>query len=139
MIDNSKEYILCAAIERKIPKDCEPYAYENSGTGNDITKIEIGYRHHDIYQRFGFDGENALCEFMGNQGFYTSKGRFVKRREAMKIAYECGQVTDVNRVFIVNNKIELNCSSYRDYYSGEKECEEIGFEEYAPLFSENLY
>ena len=47
MIDNSKEYILCAAIRRKFPNECTPY---HAGT-NDICNIEIGYRHHDIYQR----------------------------------------------------------------------------------------
>lgn len=27
------------------------------------------------------------------QGFYTSKGRYVDRYEAMEIAYKCGQVS----------------------------------------------
>ena len=84
MIDNAKEYILCAAIKRKEPRDCTPY-WPNT---NDICNIELGYRHHDIYQRFG--GVMSECE----QGFYTSKGRYVDRYEAMKIAYEAGQVTE---------------------------------------------
>ena len=33
-----------------------------------------------------------------DQGFYTSRGRFVTRKEGMKIAYECGQV-DKERAF----------------------------------------
>lgn len=40
--------------------------------------IEIGFRHHDIYQRF--EGELSLKN--KDQGFYTSKGRFVDRFEA---------------------------------------------------------
>lgn len=80
-----KEYILCAAVKRKIPRDCKPY---HEGT-NDICNIEIGYRHHDIMQRFGKD-ELDLTK----QGFYTSKGRFVDRKEARIIAIEAGQVSD---------------------------------------------
>ena len=85
MIDNTKEYILCAAIKRNVPRIGQPYW---EGT-NDIMDIEIGYRHHDIFYRFE-DGE----ELNGiEQGFYTSEGRYVDRIEAMKIAFECGQVS----------------------------------------------
>lgn len=84
MIDNTKEYILCAAIKRKFPRDCNPY---HSGT-NDICKIEIGYRHHDIFHRFI---NEELLEW--EQGFYTSKGRYVDRIDAMEIAYKAGQVS----------------------------------------------
>ena len=81
MIDNTKEYILCAAIKRKEPRDCQPY-HPNT---NDICNIELGYRHHDILHRF--DGEMSECE----QGFYTSKGRYVDRYEGMEIAFNAGQ------------------------------------------------
>ena len=80
MIDNTKEYILCAAIKRKEPRDCQPY-HPNT---NDICNIELGYRHHDIFHRF--DGEMSECE----QGFYTSKGRYVDRYEGMEIAFNAG-------------------------------------------------
>lgn len=88
MIDNTKEYILCAAIKRKVSKrtdKCQPY-WEGK---NDICEIEIGYRHHDIFQRFPTEVDIKPK----NQGFYTSKGRFVDREEAMQIAYAAGQVT----------------------------------------------
>lgn len=75
-----KEYILCAAIRRKTPRDCKPYH------DNDICNIEIGYRHHDILQRFGKE------VLPSKQGFYTSRGRFVDREEAYRIAVEAGQV-----------------------------------------------
>lgn len=88
MIDNKKEYILCAAIKRKETKIC-PYGEKPYNEGiNDILDIEIGFRHHDIYQRF----YPEVSMKMEDQGFYTSKGRFVDRKEGMKIAYECGQV-----------------------------------------------
>lgn len=94
MIDNKKEYILCAAIKRKETKVCprggKPY---HEGI-NDILDIEIGFRHHDIYQRFF----QELSIKPKDQGFYTSYGRFVTREEGMKIAYECGQV-DKERAF----------------------------------------
>ena len=85
-MDNKKEYILCAAIKRIEPKNCMPY-YEST---NDICNIEIGFRHHDIFQRF--PGEVSKKSY--NQGFYTSRGRFVDRHEAMYIAWKAEQVSD---------------------------------------------
>lgn len=82
MIDNTKEYILCAACRRKEPRNTNSYYH------NDLDLIEIGYRHHDIRNRFG---DEISCS-PKDQGFYTSKGRFVNRKEAMQIAYECGQI-----------------------------------------------
>lgn len=108
MIDNSKEYILCAALRRKSNRNCLPY---HQGS-NDICSIEIDYRHHDIYQRFS--GEVSMK--MADQGFYTSKGRFVDRITAMKIAVEAGQVSKEKEFF---------------EYEGKKHDRE--------LFSEDLY
>lgn len=80
-----KEYILCSAIRRKTPRTCQPY---RAGE-NEICEIEIGYRHHDIIQRFG--GEVLDLH---SQGFYTSKGRFVDRYEASRIALKAGQIDE---------------------------------------------
>ena len=122
MIDNTKEYILCAAIKRKAPREGEPYW---KGT-NDIMDIEIGYRHHDIFHRFK-DGE----ELNGiEQGFYTSKGRFVDRIEGMRIAYECGQVTAEIAFSKEWQHIKLNVIPDRKLVDKEK---------YNRLFSEDLY
>jgi hypothetical protein len=82
-MDNKKEYILCSAIKRKTPRDCQPYW---EGT-NDICNVELGMRHHDIFHRF----PDELIE--NEQGFYTSKGRYVNRYDGMLIAYESGQVS----------------------------------------------
>ena len=46
-MDNTKEYILCAAIKRLEPRQDTTMYYNN-----DICSIEIGYRHHDIIRRF---------------------------------------------------------------------------------------
>ena len=91
MID--KEYILCAAIRRLKPRECQPYY------NNDICNIEIGYRHHDILQRF----RGEVSTKQEDQGFYTSKGRYVDRIEAMDIAFKVGQVTEDNYQIIVRN------------------------------------
>ena len=91
MID--KEYILCAAIRRLKPRECQPYY------NNDICNIEIGYRHHDILQRF----KGEVSTKQEDQCFYTSKGRYVNRVEAMEIAYKAGQVTEDNYQIIVRD------------------------------------
>ena len=153
MIDNSKEYILCAAYKRVKPRKCKPY---HEGV-NEITGLEIGYRHHDILQRFHSKyiwvadllvklKLYKLCSKWVTRfqvvdpttaGFYTSMGRWVDRHEAMKIAFESGQVpeskihmpelTDFDRsVFGID-------SNDKDYWR-----KQLGTD-YAPLFSEDLY
>ncbi len=77
------EYILCAAIKRNSPKECARH-YDN----NDLYNIELGYRHCDIFARFGKEVSNKLED----QGFYTSRGRFVNRHEAFFIAYHANQI-----------------------------------------------
>lgn len=72
MIDNTKEYILCAAVKRL-----------DGG-------FDCGYRHNDVYEKV--PKEIYGIDFYNDMGFLTSKGRFVGRREAYKIALECGQV-----------------------------------------------
>lgn len=104
-MDNTKEYILCAAIRRKKPRPNSSASYSPSDF-NDIHKIEIGYRHHDIYVRFGYPSKRCpLSLKQDDQGFYTSKGRFVDRWEAMEIAYKAGQVnkeTALDKSWITN-------------------------------------
>lgn len=83
----SKEYILCAAIKRLKPVSVIAYNYKTSTKEqDDIYSIEIGRRHNDIMVRFG---KKVLD--VNQQGFYTSYGRFVDRKEALKIAKDAGQ------------------------------------------------
>ena len=91
-MDNQQEYILCAACKRKVPRNTNSYYH------NDLDLIEIGYRHHDIRNRFG---DEISCS-PKDQGFYTSHGRFVDRKEAMEIAYKAGQVSEKD-VFTIDN------------------------------------
>ena len=136
MIDNSKEYILCAAIRRKQPREGSPYW---EGT-NDIMDIEIGYRHHDIFHRFNnrdIHKNYQDCEvsiLMEDQGFYTSKGRFVGRHEAMKIAYEAGQVSEEVAFSKKWHDIKLNIAD-----GDSVDLDIADAEKYNKLFSEDLY
>lgn len=82
IIDVPKERILCAAIKRINPRP------ETQLRNNDIHLIEIGYRHCDIFHRF----RGELSHDPNDQGFYTSKGRFVGREEGYWIAKAAGQI-----------------------------------------------
>lgn len=77
------EYILCAAIKRIYPRDCVKHYYDS-----DLYDIELGYRHCDILARF----HGEVSEKLEDQGFYTSRGRFVDRKEAFQIAYQANQI-----------------------------------------------
>jgi len=87
-MDNKKEYIICAAIKRLEPRihpiDPERKPYKQS----DIMDVELGFRHHDILIRFYGEVSNKQKD----QGFYTSKNRFVSREAGIRLALECGQV-----------------------------------------------
>lgn len=85
-MDVKKEYILCSAIKRKEPRKGLEGMYHQ----NDLPGIELGYRHHDIMRRFPTELNQR------EQGFYTSKGRYVDRNEGAKIALECGQITKLS-------------------------------------------
>ena len=87
---HKKEYILCAAIRRKIPINVMSKNYKNyTLEDDDIYSIEIGRRHNDILARFG----KANLE-VTKQGFYTSYGRLVSREAALQIAKDGGQVKE---------------------------------------------
>ena len=123
-MDNKKEYILCAAIKRLEPKNCMPY-YEST---NDICNIEIGFRHHDIFQRF--PGE--VSKKSDGQGFYTSRGRFVDRHEAMYIAWKAEQVSAnvaFRPLFNIRKELDegnvLSSDNFKKYFN--------------KLYSEDLY
>ena len=84
-MENKKEYIICAAVKRVKQRDCIKHYYNN-----DLYDIEIGYRHCDIFARFG----DEISKNPYDQGFYTSFGRFVGRYEGMMLAWLAGQIDD---------------------------------------------
>ena len=83
---------------------------------NDICFIELGYRHHDILQRF----QGEVSKKSKDQGFYTSYGRFVDREDAAYIALLAGQI-DIEKCFSVK------------YVDGS------AIRTLKPLYSEDLY
>lgn len=116
-MNNKREYIICAAIKRIKQRDCIKHYYEN-----DLYNIEIGYRHCDIFARFG----EEISKNPYDQGFYTSKGRFVDRKNAMYIAWNAGQVSDDVALKCDIKKLkEINNSEIINYFN--------------KLYSEDLY
>lgn len=103
MIDNTKEYILCAAYLLKeeywrtehVTNYKDTNAQEKYGTYDDVYKCALGRRHNDILQRYGKD---KVANVTG--GFYTSWGRYVDREEGARIALACGQCTEDSIQFI---------------------------------------
>jgi hypothetical protein len=99
-----KETIICAAIWYKM----QPKAHLLP-VNVDCGVVICGHRHgHCIYTMLALtklrtvtNGENAVGEH--EQGFLTSKNRFVDRREAREIALLSGQV----ELDAVQNKHEL--------------------------------
>ena len=98
MIDNSKEYIICAANhyddgEKQIhgPRNIE------SGF------VICGRRHHNCISIFaqmvGFPYDENGLKLMNTetQGFLTSKDRFVTREYGAEIALEAGQTDELKR------------------------------------------
>ena len=92
------EWILCAATKRNEPRKVETVPYNSDN--NDILNVELGYRHHDIFRRFNAENNDVINTGLYAQGFFTSKGRWVNRKEAADIAYAAGQIdTPVSTLF----------------------------------------
>jgi hypothetical protein len=94
------EYILCAAIWYKDLPMKKPEILENRGfRPYNIDKgiVISGWRHGNcIYQMVAITGLRSIPAEAGEeeQGFLTSKNRFVTREEAAIIAYENGQTKE---------------------------------------------
>lgn len=84
MIDNKKEYIICAAIN---------YTKFECKDGS-IGLIVCGRRHHDCINVFWNLSGIPTRRPNDIQGFMTSKNRFLDREEAAKLALEIGQIVD---------------------------------------------
>ena len=115
MIDNSKEYILCAAIWYKDGTEApKRMIAQNISSGvvigqwrhgnciniratnpiwNKKTLKERINRENDAVPMM-VSNENPDIEYEYVDGFITSKGRFVDRWQAAKIALDCGQLPE---------------------------------------------
>ena len=89
-MDNSKEYILCAAIWFDDGK-----TYCHQPTNIETGLVFCGWMHHCIFiQLGGTVGERQnLGIYEKELGFLTNHNRFVGRKEARLIAFEAGQLT----------------------------------------------
>lgn len=100
MIDNSKEYILCAATwYKEIPVKKE-IDFQSTNPKNCPTGLVFsGHRHGQcIYTKCAITGLRD-CESGENvQGFLTNKNRFVDRIEALEIARNAGQLKEGERI-----------------------------------------
>jgi hypothetical protein len=85
------EWILCAAIHLN---DGETYPHQPVPTG----LVFCGHRHSAIIAQlaaaYGNHASRVADGMKEAQGFLTSRGRFVGRREAYEIAVAFGQVTE---------------------------------------------
>ena len=96
LLNQKREYV--DIPERIVCSACQVFVDERDGTNEDGSEIihEVyGLRHYDSLMRKQIKElekqyNYALLDW--EQGFLTNKGRFVDRKEAMKIAKEQGQV-----------------------------------------------
>lgn len=96
------EYILCAAIHYRDMKTAQILP-KNIKRG----VVVCGHRHpHAIHTFVALSGKRSVTTECGDyeQGFLTSKNRFVSREEAAKIAYNIGQ-TDEEKVTLYSEDL----------------------------------
>ena len=84
------ERIIAAAYKVKPEFICEKggVCQFNANTRDDIYRCRIGRHHAEILHIFGNEVDQHT------DGFYTSYGRWVDRKEAATIAFKCGQIKE---------------------------------------------
>ena len=92
-MSEKREYILCSAIhydDGKQNRKRRSFSYPETGI------LICGYRHADIISILPTNNSmrNDGIEYKCTQGFLTSKGRFVNREEAYKIAFREDQLLE---------------------------------------------
>lgn len=99
-MENMEEIILCAAvwykeIELKKYMPIETYLPKNIDKGI----VFCGLRHGQcIYSKFAITGLRDAESGENEQGFLTSKNRFVSREEGLQIALKQNQVIDLKEI-----------------------------------------
>lgn len=92
-IFGGKEYLLCAAIYYE---DGKKYEHQPKNIISGI--VVCGRRHHNCYITLAsLLGDNYDVKLTHNQGFVTSKDRYLERKEAAQLAFECGQITEQSK------------------------------------------
>lgn len=96
LLNQKREYI--DIPERVVCSACQVFVDKRDGTNEDGSEIihEVyGVRHYDPFMRKQLDALKKNYKYPlldWEQGFLTNKGRFVGRKEAMKIAKAQNQV-----------------------------------------------
>ena len=139
MIDNSKEYILCAAIWYKdgteAPRgmiaqnidsgvvigqwrhgNCINIRATNPLWNKKTLKERIDRENQDVPMRISDEKPDVDYDYV--DGFLTSRGRFVDRWQGMKLAYEAGQV-DKERAFKPKERLHDEAISDEELMEGE--------------------
>lgn len=93
-LKDQKEYIICSAIWYKDDK-----VYNQQPVNVDSGYVLCGYRHGDCLSNMFVFGQKRIPN-NDEEGFLTNLNRFVNRIEAVKIAYNAGQVKEVKRGLI---------------------------------------
>ena len=157
MIDNSKEYILCAAIWYQDGTEApRGFIAQNIDKGVVIAQWRHGnvinvratnpiWNKKTLAERGKGDApmrisdESPDVEYDYVDGFITSKGNFVDRWQGMKLAYEAGQV-DEKRAFRSEERLDVEAINDDELMGGEpqyrtgKQCGR-----YNMMYSEDLY
>lgn len=132
---NKQEYVVCAAIwYKELAAEAQDHLRIRGMQPYNVDQgiVICGWRHGNCIAvtkgTTGFRTVTKAEDGVGNHvaGFLTSKNRFLDRHEAMKLAFEAGQVEE-SKVY---------------YKHSEPAC--LGLEiknpnKYNPLFSEDLY
>jgi hypothetical protein len=86
---SSDEYILCAAIHFDDGKQ-----YPNQPKNIETGIVLCGWRHGSIFPQIGglVRERQELGIYEKEQGFITSKNRFIDRKEAAILAFTTGQI-----------------------------------------------
>ena len=85
-----QEYLLCAAIHYN---DGKKYEHQPKNITSGI--VVCGRRHHNCYITLAsLLGDKYDVKLTHNQGFVTSKDRYLERKEAAQVAYKCGQISN---------------------------------------------
>lgn len=91
------EYIMCSAIWYKDLPLVKTFEHNILPVNCDRGIVFCGFRHpHCMYSMCSITGKRSVETEVGEyeQGFLTSKNRFVDRKEAAKIAFERGQIPE---------------------------------------------
>ena len=157
MIDNSKEWIICAAIWYKDGTEApRGFIAQNIDSGVVIGQWRHGNcinvratnpvwnkrkleerRQADVPMRVSDEKPDADYDYV--DGFLTSEGRFVDRWQGMKIAYEAGQVDKI-RAFKPLERLHDEAISDEELMSGEPQYRSGKMcGQYNMMYSEDIY